>query len=614
MSRDIENIFKVGVEASGESLIGYQYHLDYIVNSFMNSKKNLSITGVKRIGKTSLAKESMRILKNKDANRFFVIDVDLARCDDYLMFLQTIVNKIKRTIRRDNALAQNDEIQSSLEDCLDDMNEKRNLKSSLEYLLQDINHAGKTIILLIDEFDAATEIFTNTSDFEYLRNLSSNSDMNLSLLLVSRRQVYMIEKRNVNNSTFHGIITTYPINGFNSKDLEAFWDKLHHAYGIDLPVDLKERISYYAGNSPYIWSMFGSAIVEMYDDEVGLDIDSLFSKHYIDIKDHCKAIYQNLSSDMIQSEEHSRTSIEKIVEILYGPNFDISRSDIEVLKELGYLSVDKNGRYYSISQYFTDYLRGKKLKLSGSFFESIIQTEKAVKRIIDFELAKICEENDIHAQSVKELQGKMLLKLNILDSGRLSVHDASIKSNKALFNQDSTFLDVISLKDSFKIIEKKWNTIFSKYFNESDIKSWKDKFELCAKARNPVAHGHEEFLTSKERKDVELICKEICDSLAGYEMGSDVQRVNELQKYIVAEKVEYESPVEQLLFSSVRMHINEVSGKNFCNLKGTINDRYLAVIPRNNLVGKKLNDYLDQDVIVRVMKIQNGIYEVELTE
>ena len=607
-----ENIFKVGVEASGEGLIGYKYHLDYIVNSFLKTKRNLSITGIKRIGKTSLAKESMRLLKEKDAKRFFIVEVDLAACDDYLMFLQSIVNKAQRIIRRDEELSQDSDLEELLEACRNDRNDKSSLKYSLEELLFEINQLGKSVILLIDEFDAATELFTSISDFEYLRNLSSNSDMDISLLLISRRQIYMIEKRNVNNSTFHGVITTYPINGFNDDDMEEFFDKLKHLYGISLPEELKERIQYYAGRSPYIWSMYGSSIVDEYDDEKGVDIDCLFKKKEIDIQAHYKAVYENLSSDTIRNEKPSSTSIKKILEILYGPNFDVSQTDIKILKELGYLSIDNEGRYYSISHYFTDYLRGKMYKLEGSFFDNIIRTEKSVKKIIDIEMPNLCSVYRISDSSINGLQGKLLLTMGVLDSGRLSVHDTSLRNNKAIFHQESTYLDVISLKDSFKILAKCWDSHFAKYFKDTKFDYWDKKFQLCAKARNPVAHGHEEYLSDEERKDVELICKEICDFLAGYEVPCDGQREERLKDYIRKdESVVLCTPDEQLLLESASMYIKEISGKNCSNLRGIIDGKYPAVIPKNKLIGKELKDYLEKEVTVRIIKINNGMYEAE---
>lgn len=513
-----ENIFKVGVEVTGESLIGYQRHIDYIVGSFLNNKRNLSVTGVKRIGKTSLAKEAMRIIKNKEKDKFIIVEVDLARCEDYLSFLKTLLNKTKHEVKHDFLLLERKEIEELIVQCYNCIGDKFMLQNSLEELFEEINSYEKRIIIMIDEFDAATNIFTSTPDFEFLRNLSSNSDLNISLLLISRRQIYMIEKRNSNNSTFHGIITSYPINGFNKEDMNQFFDKLYQNYVIEIPTELKARIAYYAGRSPYIWSMFGSAIVENFDSENGLDIDDLFKKHFVDMKDHYKAIYDNLSTDMIYTEGKpvTDTTIDKLVEILYGPNIDIKPADIEILKELGYLDVDDYGRYYAVSAYFTDFIRGKVTKLKGSFFENIIQTERCVKNIISIEMPKLCEKYMICDASMNDCQKKLLIITGIASDRKIMQHDISIESNRRLFNQESTYLDVMSLKDSFKMIMCNWEDVFSKYFDGMELDGWEEIFEKCAKARNPVAHGHEEFLSNEERKMTEKYCIEILNHLSGY--------------------------------------------------------------------------------------------------
>ena len=77
------------------------------------------------------------------------------------------------------------------------------------------------------------------------------------------------------------------------------------------------------------------------------------------------------------------------------------------------------------------------------------------------------------------------------------------------------------------------------------------------------------------------------------------------------ESVELCFPDEQLLLESASMYIKEISGKNCSNLRGIIDGKYPAVIPNNKLIGKELKDYLEKEVTVRIIKINNGMYEAE---
>ena len=52
-----------------------------------------------------------------------------------------------------------------------------------------------------------------------------------------------------------------------------------------------------------------------------------------------------------------------------------------------------------------------------------------------------------------------------------------------------------------------------KYFNNDDYDIWKEVFGKMGNARNPVAHGHEEFLSEEDKKIIDVYCKKINDQL-----------------------------------------------------------------------------------------------------
>ncbi len=61
------------------------------------------------------------------------------------------------------------------------------------------------------------------------------------------------------------------------------------------------------------------------------------------------------------------------------------------------------------------------------------------------------------------------------------------------------------------------NLHFAQFF-KGDWVDWEDKFALCVKARNPMAHGHEEYLTLEDKNAIHTysrdILKAMVDSLA----------------------------------------------------------------------------------------------------
>ncbi len=72
-------------------------------------------------------------------------------------------------------------------------------------------------------------------------------------------------------------------------------------------------------------------------------------------------------------------------------------------------------------------------------------------------------------------------------------NDSFIANNKKIFDLDSSYLDVMSMCDTIKIIKECWTDIFSPYFNNDLYSEWESRFAKCSRARNTIAHGHEEL-------------------------------------------------------------------------------------------------------------------------
>ena len=61
--------------------------------------------------------------------------------------------------------------------------ESKTYRDSIESIFKWITKLDIRVVLAIDEFDAASDLFKETADFEFLRDLSSNRDIGLSLVL-----------------------------------------------------------------------------------------------------------------------------------------------------------------------------------------------------------------------------------------------------------------------------------------------------------------------------------------------------------------------------------------------------------------------------------------------
>ena len=72
-------------------------------------------------------------------------------------------------------------------------------RNAFKDIFSELKYLKLHVILTLDEFDSAEEIFKSPADYELFRTLV-NPEYAITLILISRRQLYMIEKQNENAS------------------------------------------------------------------------------------------------------------------------------------------------------------------------------------------------------------------------------------------------------------------------------------------------------------------------------------------------------------------------------------------------------------------------------
>jgi hypothetical protein len=344
----------------------------------------------------------------------------------------------------------------------------------------------------------------------------------VSLVLVSRRQLYMIEKKNFNNSTFHGVVQTYPIDGFNQEDMKEFFDVLSSRYGIELNEYSAERLHYYCGRSPYLHSMFAYDIVEDHAAGKEINIDAIYRRREIDIENYYKSIFACLQNDRIEvpGAYEEVSTIEKLVGVIVGPQINVVQNDILVLETMGYLYLEGE-TYESISEHFTNALRRVPLQIDT--LSALLGLEKKLKSMVR---KQIMLNND-----VEYIDYDMLTDVfeKAGAGGTLDLYDGFVSNSMSEYVQEVDLLDVCSMDVVVSILQFYWEEWFSKFFDNDAWDKWGYKFRLCAKARNPVAHGHEEFLSAEEKNCIETYCTSILQLLSGTNACIDTETELELE-------------------------------------------------------------------------------------
>lgn len=606
----MNNIFVVGSEVKGESQIGYKRYLDQFTNILLNTINNISITGLKRFGKTSIAKEVISRVKAESENTVITIFIDLAKQRSFPDCLMAVRNGLEDEIMEEDSLSEMIYQNTIFNRYLDRLNavepESKTYRDTLESIFRWITKQDIRVILAIDEFDAASDLFKETADFEFLRDLSSNRDIGLSLVLISRRQLYMIEKKNFNNSTFHGVVQTYPINGFEQEDLNEFFCVLKDKYEIELNEYSRERLIYYCGQSPYLFSMFAYDIVD--DNAVGkeINIDSIYRRRGIDIENYYKSIFACLNNDMIDVEGAygEVATVEKLVGVIVGPKISVVENDISVLEKMGYL-YSEGEMYYSISQHFTNALR--RMPLNVDTWTAILGLEKKLKSMVRKQI--------MLNHNVELIDYDIWVDIfeKIGAAGTLDTYDKFIADSMNEYKCDVDMLDVCSMGVTVSIIQFFWEEWFSQFFNYDAWDKWEYKLRLCASARNPMAHGHEEFLSAEAKASVNEHCDSIIKLLSKTNACVDV--VTELKKEENINKSNIRRRYYAMSFDNVSIKLQGKSCKMVAaeqNNKGI--NGYISLDSKNYscTVGKRkwLQKYPGTPISTHVGKEFNVIIEL----
>lgn len=594
----MNNVFQIGGQVSGASFIGRKDFISSIRNSIINTDMRTakSIGGLTRMGKSSAVINSFYDLPD---NIIYVYE-DLNEWSEYNELWQDICLNIKDRLeeKRIDYSDIKDGLASMEADELPWIKMSRNVKKIFSYL-SDI---GIKVILVLDEFDNASALFNEgTKHFELFRTIFSDGKYNVSAVTISRRNLYTIEGATYQSSTFHGVLDIVPFKGFDDKDMAEYFD-VFSQNGITLSNEQKEKIVYYAGNAPYLLSILGHYIINAASTHEIIDIDEIFLSKCKSINDYYRDCIKHLKRD---------DDLKRIVPFIIGPNIGVTQNDKDELYNLGYFRNVK-GKLVAISQYFSDYLSASTLNLT--IWDNIISLEKKLKQLIEREMTRVVNHYTAGGININEMFRTIMEKTPGIAQGDISRYDAFIQKNQKIFNVDSSYLDVMSMGDAIKIIKECWTDIFSAYFDNAMYSEWEAKLWKCSMARNPVAHGHEEYLSDLDKREVDTYCKQIFNLLSNtiQKVTPDPEPYLKIAQQISAREPGFllASPVETLIGNEAEMLITAIGGAKKCNLKGVIMKQYEAFIPRNCLEGIILSEKIQSRVKVKVIKIVEDRYEV----
>ena len=531
-----------------KSFISRDGELEYLFSEIFEEvdkergKINYSITGINRIGKTSLIKELCRKFDEQDHPNTFVLFTSLEGVDNFWSFwcgavitplikmldmdeVKNIDDYYYNEVGKIKAYFEDKGVRSRLYTKECDSVENEDAKGNLELFLSIIGQCGKNILLIIDEFDLAARVFGEETFFDWFRALLQDENHPLSAVTISRRSIYYIETTAFGGSTLSGTFKQYPVFGFKNSELEKYFGILAEN-GCQLDDNQKKSVIYYCGRSPFYLAIMGNDILKANREKGLFDVVHLFKmekRYYENFRYIIESLKrENLYTTMLQlfvgpQSLDNNLNNEEIAKLI-GNGHCVEKAELcdgtegNEYKDI-YNTYEEDYDYLTISNSFIDYLKIQKKQDVDKIFVDLMQAETMLRNLV----RKHMEKNEGWKEKLEKIvmddvikndkNRKEKLKLALVRYNRMR-EDAGNPEGT-----DDSILNVINLSELGQVITRDWK----EYSNElpSDLNSNKftDGMSLLNKVRNPVAHCNIGIVPLEQKMAAKEFSHKICVAL-----------------------------------------------------------------------------------------------------
>ena len=482
-----------GKVVHGAEFIGRQYELERINQRLIQPRRggSIAIIGEPRIGKSSLAYTAL-IDRRDDlvARRKVPFRVNLSTYHEANEFFLDLVMKCQHEIDEAGLSVRGSAEKAAV--CQERHGRSWNdFKRAVEAYFAKLNRENLDVACFIDEFDDARRLFRSSiAEFQELRDLASEADYSLALLITSRRTIEEIEKQCNNMSTLAGIVHEIPLSVFDSAAVSTYYERLA-GLGIVLRTEEQERLRNVTGHHPFFLARIGFELVDQAIGGRPIDLEIAINRANPDIH---KTYRRTL--DILKEEGMYL----KLLQILYGPVYDATPSDVAWFKQYGII-VDHDGDFVANSPNFESFLRQESFDVD--VWPLWCQTVRALREMIHPVLERLYTID--WCQALADARPKL----------REALQEAERRRNgdfRQLQSRASTNLLVyIDDKYLFEIVKSHWSEFEPTL--RGDRKVWEQDFELLKRIRNWKAHVYPDEAILAERVKATGVCKLILERL-----------------------------------------------------------------------------------------------------
>ncbi|WP_406859543.1 ATP-binding protein [Streptomyces sp. HUAS MG47] len=367
-------------------------------------------------------------------------------------------------------------------------------QTETQEFLRLVRRRGWRVVLILDEFDAAREVFrSQPGTFQALREFAYNLDWNIGLVTTSRRELReIVDMADPDESTFAGIFRSVFLTCFDEPDLTELAGRVDGVEPEDLARTTR-RLAELTGGHPYLASVLLDRVCSAEADH--LPLATALERHVDPLPAEFSYYYRDLAG-LLDADGRLRA----LLEVVLGPQLVVTPDDAQVLLQQG-LIVVRDDTYRAFSQDFQEYLTliGRQL----GHWDQWMAVEGRVRDLVDDGFTGRYGE-----EWPDELRAKRPKLTAVLDKcEELRAREARAYGARA----SARLLDFTYPRDLYDLMASHWD-VFGKLLGK-DKAYWSERFSLLAKVRNPMVHNRMSVVTPVEQRMFGVYCEELMELL-----------------------------------------------------------------------------------------------------
>lgn len=492
-----------GTIITGDRFIGRAAELRTIDSRVFGASGfgSIAVVGLPRIGKTSLVLEAIHRSEPRATELgSVVVRADVGAFSSVDGLFRFLVEELIGVVRRrglGNELIES-RVERALAASVIGFNEVRAVFRSLR-------QAGLRPICVLDEFDAGRRVFEDVPQcFHWLRELCSNPEFKAAVVLIAKRRLQDVARlAGYESDYWANVLMSLPLRPFSDGEVINFFSAFAGA-GVPLQETERDEVLSLCGGHPFLLDAFRYHAWEHVEQGRQIRVDWIRATCERLVRDYFQQVSTILGDGPMLS---------KAVQVLVGPQWDVTSDDVDALCDLGVVLQDENGALRGFSRTFEDYLRF--VAHSIDLWPLWRDTERVLRDVLERKL-----EGTFGADWPEGLI-KARPKLKQLIEDCQEKRDRELKRFGA--RAASSLLAYAYPMDLYQLMTADW-TVLAESLLGRDKQAWAVKFNVLSKVRTPLAHNREEAVDDGERAQARGVCLEILERYRELEgsAGSDL--------------------------------------------------------------------------------------------